>query len=217
MAHLFTQSAHLGITTGIVGDRSVGVGGQGDTQRREHTYGSDADAIEAVGQTLRRHREVEAVGKEVTQHNGHANGDDGDAGRDHTRTDTLDDHGGSTCLACLRDLLCGLVGVGGVVFGGLTDDHTGSQTRDDGEGEAQPVLNTQEVEDGEGGDGNEHGTHVGAKGERTEQIPHRSALLGAYEEDAKQREEHAHRGNQHRGDDRLQLDLQTCHAEGCSA
>ena len=50
MTNLFAQSAHFGITTGIVGNRSVGVGGEGDAQRREHTDGSNTDAIETMRQ-----------------------------------------------------------------------------------------------------------------------------------------------------------------------
>ena len=50
MTYFLTQLRHLGITTGIVGDRSVGVCGEGDTQCREHTDGSNTDAIETVRQ-----------------------------------------------------------------------------------------------------------------------------------------------------------------------
>ena len=50
VAHLLTQSAHLGITAGIVGDGSVGVGGQCDAQCGEHTHGGDTDTIEAMSQ-----------------------------------------------------------------------------------------------------------------------------------------------------------------------
>ena len=104
----------------------------------------------------------------------------------------------------------------GVIFGSLTDDDTGSQTRDNREGEAEPVFNTQEVEDGESSDSNEHGAHVGTKGQRTEQIPHRGTFLSAYQEDSQQRQEYTHRSNQHGGDDSLQLNLQTRYAKSCS-
>ena len=50
MTNLFAQSAHFGITTGIVGDRSISVSGEGDTQCREHTDGSNTDAIETMRQ-----------------------------------------------------------------------------------------------------------------------------------------------------------------------
>ena len=55
MAYFLAEFAHLGITTGIVGNRSVGVSGKGDAQRREHTHCSNTYAIEAVGKTCRRH------------------------------------------------------------------------------------------------------------------------------------------------------------------
>ena len=80
VAHFLTQLAHLGVTTGIVGNRTVGVGGQCDTQCGEHTHGSDTHAIKSVGQALRRHREVESVGTHIAHQDGHANGDDGNAG-----------------------------------------------------------------------------------------------------------------------------------------
>ena len=111
-------------------------------------------------QTLRSHREVETVGTEVAEHDGHTDSDHGDTSGNHTRTDTLDDHSSSTRLSCLGNLLGGLIRVRGVVFCSLSDDHASSQTRDDREGETKPVLDTQEVENGEGGDGDEDCTDV---------------------------------------------------------
>ena len=41
------EPTHLGITTGIVCDGSVSVGGEGDTECGEHADGRDTNAIEA--------------------------------------------------------------------------------------------------------------------------------------------------------------------------
>ena len=38
---------HLGDAAGVVGDGAVGVGREGDAERREHAHGRDGDAVEA--------------------------------------------------------------------------------------------------------------------------------------------------------------------------
>ena len=48
VTYLFAQTTHLCITTSIVGDRTVCISSQRDTQRREHSYSSDTDAIETM-------------------------------------------------------------------------------------------------------------------------------------------------------------------------
>ena len=100
---------------------------------------------------------IELDGKQVTQHDGHADGDHGDAGRHHARADTFDDHGSRACQSGLRDFLRGLIAVRGVVFRSLTDDDTGSQTRDDRERQPLPVLDVKQVENDKGGNGDKYG------------------------------------------------------------
>ena len=140
MAHLFSQLTHLGVTTGIVGNRTVGVGSQGDAQCGEHAHGGNADAVQTVCQTLARHAQVETVGKAEAEDDGHTDGDDGDAGGYHARAYTFYYNSSGTRQSCLRNLLGGLVRVRRVVLGGLSDDDTGCQSADDREGESQPVL-----------------------------------------------------------------------------
>ena len=45
-----SRPAHFRVAAGVVGDRAVSVGGQGDTKGAEHTDGGDADAVEAHGE-----------------------------------------------------------------------------------------------------------------------------------------------------------------------
>ncbi|GFI07095.1 hypothetical protein IMSAGC006_01845 [Muribaculaceae bacterium] len=45
-SHFGSESAHFGVAAGIVGDRSVGIGGQSDAESGEHTHGGDAYAVE---------------------------------------------------------------------------------------------------------------------------------------------------------------------------
>ena len=73
----------------------------------------------------------------------------------------------------------------GVVLCSLSDDDTCCQTGDDGERETNPVLDTQEIEYAEGGNGDEHGADVCAKWQRTKQILHRSTFLRTNEENTK--------------------------------
>ena len=169
-----------------------------------------------MSQAVGRHRQVEAVGKAETQHDGDTNGDNGNAGGNHAGSYTFNNNGGRTGETSLGNLLGGLVAMRSVIFGSLTDDDTGGKTRNDGEGETQPVFDTQQVEDGEGGNGDEDGTDVGTQRQRLQQVALGSALLGTNEEDAEERQEYTHSGNQHGGDDGLQLDLQTGYAKGGS-
>ena len=74
-AYLFAQAAHLGVTAGVVGNGTVGVGSQSDTQRREHAHGCDTDTVEAQGHVA----QVEARGKEVGEDDTGYHGNDGDS------------------------------------------------------------------------------------------------------------------------------------------
>lgn len=101
MTHILTKLTHLRIASSIVGNRSIGISGKGDSQCGEHSYGSDTDAIESVGKTAGTHAQVETVGAQIAQHDGNTDGEYGDTGRYHTRTDTLDNHGGRACQSSL--------------------------------------------------------------------------------------------------------------------
>ena len=80
VAHLFTQLTHLSVTACIVGNRTVGIRSQGDTQRREHTHGSNTDTIKTLRQGAGIHVHHKTIGAEITQHDGNTDGDHGDAG-----------------------------------------------------------------------------------------------------------------------------------------
>ena len=109
MTNLFAEFTHLSVTTGVVGNRSVSVGCQRNTQRREHSHSSDTDAVKSVSQTFAGHREVEAVGKAEAEDDSHTDSNHGDAGRNHTRAYTFNNNGGGTRQTSLRNFLGGLV------------------------------------------------------------------------------------------------------------
>ncbi len=133
LADLRVQTGHLGDAAGVVGHRAVGIGGQGDAQRTQHAYGGQRDAVQA-------HAGVgTAAGQEECQQDTHRHDDDGQRGGQHAQAQTADDDGSGTGLALAAQLLGGLIGVGGVVLGGLADEHTGHQTGQDGHVQA-PVL-----------------------------------------------------------------------------
>ena len=46
-AHSLAQSAHFSVSACVVGDRAVGVRGQGDAQGGEHAHGGDTDAVKS--------------------------------------------------------------------------------------------------------------------------------------------------------------------------
>ena len=154
---------------------------------------------------LRVHVHLEAIGAKVGQHNSHADSQHGDARRDHSRTNTFNNHRGRTRLSGGRDILGGLVAVGGVVLRSLSDDDACGKTADDAERKAQPVFETQEIQDAESGNGDEHGADVRAEREAAQQVLHRSTLFRANEEDADKAQENPHGSNGHRRDDGVHL------------
>ena len=105
----------------------------------------------------------------------------------------------------------------GVILSSLTDNNTCSQTGNNREGKTEPILNTQEIENGKGGNGYQYGTDIGAERQRTEQILHGSSLFGANQEYTQQREENTNGSYQHRSNDSLQLDFNTGNGKsGCT-
>ena len=105
VTHFFAKFTHFGITAGIVGNRSVGVGGEGDTQCGEHSYGSNTNAVKSVGNTLGAHSEVETISTHIAKHDSYADGEYGDAGRNHSCSYTFYYNGSRTGKTCLGDFL----------------------------------------------------------------------------------------------------------------
>ena len=87
----------------------------------------------------------------------------------YTSTQTADDDGGGTGLRLGGQILRGLEGVGGVVLRGLTDEHTGDQTRQNGEVQAQMRLAQQGDHQRAGDDGDEDSGQVGTTGQGLQQ------------------------------------------------
>ena len=98
MAHLFSQFAHLGIASGVVGNRSVGISGKCDAESGEHTDGSDTNTIKSHGYTCGTHREVKTICEEITQHDGDRYRDHRNHRGNHSCADALYDDSGRTCL-----------------------------------------------------------------------------------------------------------------------
>ena len=71
-----------------------------------------------------------AGGKEADQ-GGRRHDQDGDEGGLEAQGDAADDDGGRACLRSGRQLLGGLVGIGGVVFGEIADGTAAHQTGQD--------------------------------------------------------------------------------------
>ena len=191
LANLRLQTGHLGDTAGVVRHGAVGVSCQRDTQRGQHTHGSQSDTVQTHTGTSC------AAGQEERQQDADRHDDDGHCGGQHTQTQTADDDGGGTGLALAAQLLGGLKGVGGVIFGGLTDEHAGHQTGQDRYVQT-PVLDTQQLPDEEeGDDGDKHGGEVGAAGQSLQQRALVGVLLGLDEEGADDGADNAHRRHDH--------------------
>ena len=105
----------------------------------------------------------------------------------------------------LGNFLRRLVALRRIVFRCLANDDTRGETADDGEGQSEPVFNAQQIENDEGGDGNERGTDVCAKRQRAKQVFHGCPFLRAHQIDADERKEYADCSNNHRSNDGAKL------------
>ena len=197
------QLGHLRIAAGVIGDGAVSVRGQGDAQGREHTYGGDGNAVQAMAQGI--HAEAEARGEAVSQQDGHADGHHRNGRGDHAQAHAVDDDGGGTGLGTLGQFLRRLIGMGGVIFGHLADDHARQQAAHHAQGQHPPVREAQQPEDAEGEDSDENGRQVGTAAQRAQQVLQGGAFLRAHHVDAQDGKHHADGGDGHRGQDGAQL------------
>ena len=72
VTNFLTQFAHLSVTSGIVGNGAVSVGGKRDAKCRKHTNGSNTNTIKTMGDAFCTHGEVESVCTHVTEQDGNA-------------------------------------------------------------------------------------------------------------------------------------------------
>ena len=104
-----------------------------------------------------------------------------------------------------------------VVFGRLAYDDACEEAGHHGEAELPPVLETEEVENTEGGDAAEGGCEVGAHAHALQELSHAGAFLGAHGEDAEHGQHHADCGDEHGGEDGAHLHVVACSVEcGCT-
>ncbi len=161
-SHLGLQPAHLGISAGIVGNRPIRIGGQGDPQRGEHPHGGNRNAIQPHAQIFGRYHMgyVETDGRQVGEEDGGNNGGHRDHGRDKAGTHAGDDHRGRPCLGTVGNAPRGLIRMRRKVLGTLTDDNACQQAGNDRERQPCPVTEPKQVQNAERGCGNEQRTHV---------------------------------------------------------
>ena len=85
-AHEWFLSGHLGVTAGIIRDRTISIGGERDTESREHTDSGDADSVKTHEEAL------SATGEEKCAHDGDRGREQGGPRGFHSLGDTGDDH-----------------------------------------------------------------------------------------------------------------------------
>src|SRR5699024_10821199 len=105
---------------------------------------------------------------------------------------TADDGSAGPGLGGLSQLTGGLVGVRGVVLGEIADGAAACQTTEDGHVHAPAAQ--QEVGEGGGDDGGQHGSGVGAPAQGGQQLPLGGSLFGADEEGADDGAQNAYHG-----------------------
>ena len=81
-AYFFAQTRHFGISSGIVGNRTVSVGCQCDTQGGKHADGGDADSVKSHSYIAK----VKSRRKEERADNTYHNSQHGDSGRKHSQS-----------------------------------------------------------------------------------------------------------------------------------
>ena len=171
------QFAHLGVAAGVVGDGTVSVCGQGDSQRGKHAHRRDGNAVQtqAEGGGLKLEVRAEAIG----QQDGAANGNYGNGGGAHTQAHPVDHYRGRSRLGGLGQFLRGPIGMGGVEFRHLADNYARKQTAEHAQGQFPPLREAQHVEHAKAQDGDEDGTQVGAHRQRFQELLQAGVLLGA--------------------------------------
>ncbi len=108
------ETGHFGDTSGVIGDRTVAIDGEGAGEGGEHAEGGEGDAVH--------------IGEPEGEEDGDGEGDDGDDVGEVAEGEAEDDVGGGTGLAGGGDLLDGAVGVGGHVVGDEADEEAGPET-----------------------------------------------------------------------------------------
>src|SRR5690554_4569807 len=107
LTHLGTQTTHLGISAGIVGNGAVSIGGQGNPQSGKHPHCSNTNPIETNIETT--HIEFKTGSESKGKRNGHHYNNQRNSSRNQARTHTTNDNGSGTCLTGTRNVLGGLV------------------------------------------------------------------------------------------------------------
>ncbi len=211
LADLGVELGHLGDAAGVVGDRTVGVDGHDHAGGGEHADRGHGDAVDAALQHGATALGGEIVGeRHVAAPVGDADTDDdeddGGGDRHHAGADATEHGGGRARLGLGGDLLDRPEVVGGVVLGGLAEGPADDEATDDGDGEADRVVDglgvTEEPEghaDG-GDDGDGHGD-VGAQVQGRAQLVGVGRLAALHQEGAEDRGDHADEGDGHREDE----------------
>ena len=114
---LLVEVGHLSDATSVVGDRAIAINGEGNREAAKHSDGSESDTVH--GSELERDK------------NGDGQADNRDDAGEVSKSETVDDIGGSTVGAGFSELLSGSVLFGGVVLSDEADEETGPKTEDD--------------------------------------------------------------------------------------
>ena len=162
-------------------------------------------------------RDVEIDREEICEDDRADDGYDRDGCGKHSKSDTVDDHGGGTCLGSLSKFLGRLVGVGCVVLRCLSDDDTRQKAGHHGAGKLPPVGEAQEPEHHEGGDTAEYRSQVRTDAHGLEELGHAGSFPGANREYADDRQDDTEGRDEHRGKDGPDLHVRTSRIECGSA
>ena len=150
LTDVVSHTSHLGDTSGVIADRTIGIDGKTDGHGGEDSEGGGGDSVH--------------TGEGVGNVDGDSESEHGDDDGLVSEGKTIDDVGGGTSLTSVGDLTHGGVRVRGVVLGDVSDDETSPETTGNAD-EHLPVGGVDQVSGGGGTD-----VEVGGEEEVTEEV-----------------------------------------------
>ncbi len=174
------KTGHFGDAAGVIGNRAVSVGSEGDAEGGEHADTGDANAVKTLVEAG-----LTAGAEEADYYSGADNEDGGERGL-HAERKTADDDGCRAGLGRGGKLLGGLVVIGGVILGEVTDSAAADKAAEDGNIYAPAVLVSAEDEIAKGNSykSGKNSGGIGAGAEALEKAELGGVFLGLNEEGA---------------------------------
>jgi hypothetical protein len=138
-ANLGLKPGHFSVTTGVIRNRTIRIGGQRKAQCRQHAHRRHPNTVQS-------HQRICCASSHViTDHNTEQNDQHRSAAGAHTQGQTFDHGGCGTCVCLFRDLLGWGKRMRGVILSQLAYGNTDQQAGQDNDPHCKPVGKTNKV------------------------------------------------------------------------